>query len=68
MDMSKFDVILGMDSLTAHRVIIDFDCRKLLHTHRTMFVLCFREISKMLYLRPCTTEDLLRISPNYLHL
>ena len=25
MDMSKFDVILGMEWLTAHRVIIDCD-------------------------------------------
>ena len=25
MDMSEFDVILGMDLLTAHRVVIDFD-------------------------------------------
>ena len=25
MDMTKFDVILGMDWLTAHRVVIDFD-------------------------------------------
>ena len=28
MDMSEFDVILRMDWLTAHRVIIDCDCRK----------------------------------------
>ena len=28
MDMSKFDVILGMDWLTAHRVIIDCDRRR----------------------------------------
>ena len=25
MDMSEFEVILGMDWLTAHRVIIDYD-------------------------------------------
>ena len=29
MDMSEFDVILGMDWLTAHRVIIDCDHRRL---------------------------------------
>ena len=29
MDMSEFDVILGMDWLTAHRVIIDCDCRRI---------------------------------------
>ena len=28
-DMSEFDVILGMDWLTAHRVIIDRDRRRL---------------------------------------
>ena len=28
MDKSEFDVILGMDWLTAHRVIIDCDCRR----------------------------------------
>ena len=29
MNMSKFDVILGMDWLTAHRVIIDCDRRRI---------------------------------------
>ena len=28
MDMSKFDVILGMDWLTTCRVIIDCECRR----------------------------------------
>ena len=28
MDMSEFEVILGMDLLTAHRVIIDCDCKR----------------------------------------
>ena len=28
MDMSEFDVILGMDWLTSHRVVIDCDCRR----------------------------------------
>ena len=27
-DMSEFDVILRMDWLTAHRVVIDCDCRR----------------------------------------
>ena len=27
-DMSKFDVILGMDWLMAHRVVIDYDHRR----------------------------------------
>ena len=30
MDMSKFDVILGMDWLTAHRVVIDCDRRRVI--------------------------------------
>ena len=30
MDMSKFDVILGMDWLTAHRVIIDCDRKRVI--------------------------------------
>ena len=29
MDISEFDVILGMDWLTAHRVIIDYDSRRI---------------------------------------
>ena len=29
MDISDFDVILGMDWLTVHRVIIDYDCRRI---------------------------------------
>ena len=28
MDMSEFDVILGMDWLTAYRVLIDCECRR----------------------------------------
>ena len=30
MDMSEFDVILGMDWLTAYRVVIDFECRRVI--------------------------------------
>ena len=30
MDMSEFDVILGMGWLTAHRVVIDCDCRRVI--------------------------------------
>ena len=28
MDMSEFDVILGMDWLMGHQVVIDYDCRR----------------------------------------
>ena len=30
MDISDFDVILGMDWLTAHRVVIDCDSRRII--------------------------------------
>ena len=30
MNMSKFDVILGMDWSTTHRVVIDSDCRRVI--------------------------------------
>ena len=30
MDMSEFDVILGMDWLTAHGVVIDYDRRRVI--------------------------------------
>ena len=30
MDMSEFDVILGMDWLMTHRVVIDCDCRRVI--------------------------------------
>ena len=38
MDMSKFDVILGMDWLTAHRFVIDYDCRRV--TGYTLDCIC----------------------------
>ena len=43
MDMSEFDVILGMDWLTAYRVVIDCERRGLPPTRRTILVWCFRE-------------------------
>ena len=39
MDMSKFDVILGMDWLTAHRVVIDCDRKRV--TAYTPDSICF---------------------------
>ena len=36
MDMSEFDVILGMDWLTAYRVVIDCECRRVIaYTHNS---------------------------------
>ena len=42
MDISDFDVIFGMDWLTAHRVVIDLIVGGLLPTHRMVFVLRFK--------------------------
>ena len=42
MDMSEFEVILGMDWLTAHRVVID--CDRMRVTTYTPNVLCFKGI------------------------
>ena len=39
MDMSEFDVILGMDWLTAYRVVIDCKRRGLPPTRRTVLML-----------------------------
>ena len=55
MDMSEFDVILGMDWLTTYRVVIDCDYRRVTATHWMVFLLCLRGISMTLYPKPCTT-------------
>ena len=40
MEMSEFDVILGMDLLTAHRVVIDCDYRRVTaYTQDNVFVM-----------------------------
>ena len=52
MDMSEFDVILGMDWLTTHRVVIDYDRKRVTPTPQMVFVLCLRGISTMLYPKP----------------
>ena len=39
MDMSEFDVILGIDWLTAHRVVIDYDHKRV--TAYTPYRICF---------------------------
>ena len=54
MDRSEFDVILGMDWLTAHRVVINYDRSRV--TAYTQDGVCVG-ISTTLYLRPCTTLD-----------
>ena len=42
MDMSEFDVILGMDLLTTYRVIIDCERRRVTAIRRTVLVWYFR--------------------------
>ena len=44
MDMSKFDVILGMDWLMAYRIVIDCERRRLPPALRTVLGWYFREI------------------------
>ena len=56
-DILDFDVILGMDWLTAHRVVIDCDRRWVTAYTQDGIVLRFRGISMILYLRPCTTPS-----------
>ena len=42
MDMSEFDVILGMDWLMAHRVVIDCDCRRVIAYTQDGFCVVFQ--------------------------
>ena len=45
MDLSKFDVILGMDWLTAYRIVIDCERRRVPPTRRTILIWYFRGTS-----------------------
>ena len=45
MDMSEFDVILGMDWLTVYKVVSIVSAGELPPTHRTVLVLYFRGAS-----------------------
>ena len=45
MDMSEFDVILGMDYLIAYRVIIDCEHRRVTAIRRTILVWYFKGTS-----------------------
>ena len=51
MDMSEFDVILGMDWLTSYRVVIDYERRELPLTHRTVLVWYFKGTSMIFFPR-----------------
>ena len=59
MDISDFDVILGMDWLTAHRVFIDYDRRWVTAYTQDGIVLHLRGISMMLY--PQTVHNSRRV-------
>ena len=54
-DMSEFDVILGMDWLMAHRVFIDCDRRRVIAYTLDGICVMFRGISMTLYPKSCTT-------------
>ena len=55
MDMSEFDVILGMDWLTAYRVVIDCEGRRVTAYTQDGIVLYFRGTSMIFYRRQCTS-------------
>ena len=57
MEMSEFDVILGMDWLTVHRVVIDCNRKRVTAYTPDMFVLCFKGIIMMIYPKSCTILD-----------
>ena len=56
-DMSEFDVILGMNWLTTHRVVIDCDRRRVTAYTPDDVCVIFWGIIMMLYPKPCTTLD-----------
>ena len=55
MDMSEFDVILGMDWLTAYKVVIDCEHRRLPPKRRTVLVWYFRGTSMTFFPRQYTS-------------
>ena len=57
MDMSNFDVIFGMDWLTAYRVVIDCEHRRVTAYTQDGTCVTFHGINNMFYPRPCTIPD-----------
>ena len=55
MDMSEFDVILGMNWLTTHLVVIDCDRRRVIAYTLDGICVMFKGTSMTLYLEQCTT-------------
>ena len=57
MDMSEFDVILGMDGLIAYRVLSIVSVGGLPPTRRTVLVLYFKGTSMIFFPRRCTSPS-----------
>ena len=57
MNMSEFDVILGMDWLTAYRVVIDCERRRVTAYTQDGTWWCFRETSMTFFPRQYTSPD-----------
>ena len=55
MDNSEFDSILGMDWLTAHQVVIDYDRRKVTTCTLDRICVMFQGVIMILYPEPCAT-------------
>ena len=55
MDMSEFDAILGMDWLTAYRVVIDCEHRRVTAIRRTVLVWYFMGTSMIFFPRQYTS-------------
>ena len=58
MDLSKFDVILGMDWLTAYRIVIDCERRRVPPTRRMVLLWYFRGTSMTFCPRQYTSPSL----------
>ena len=59
MDMSEFDVILGMDWLTAYRVVIDYERRRVTAYTQDDTCVVFRETSMIFFPRRCTSPGVM---------
>ena len=59
MNMLEFDVILGMDWLTAYRVVIDYERRRITSHTQDVLVLHFRGTSMIFFPRRCTSPGVM---------
>ena len=57
MDMSEFDVILGMDWLTTYEVVIDCERRRVTAYTQDELVLYFRGTNMIFYPKRCTSSS-----------